>query len=83
MSDILKCKNCDFNCTSEKIFYLHRLECKSKNVIPANNKVNDNEITDYTNLDFQSLKSLAAEKGINTYRMKKAEIINELQRLEG
>jgi hypothetical protein len=50
--------------------------------IPENNEI-ENKITDYAEMDFQSLKSLASEKGINTYRMKKAEIINELQRLEG
>ena len=81
MSDILKCKSCDFSCTSEKIFYLHKLECKNKDVILTENS--ENKITDYTDMDFQSLKSLASEKGINTYKMKKAEIIEALQRLEG
>lgn len=51
-----------------------------------NNESTDNEQIDFDDISFQDLKKYAAEKGINTYKMKKANIIKELealQRLEG
>ena len=35
----------------------------------------------FEEMDFHELKKLASEKGINTYKMKKEEIINKLKEL--
>lgn len=67
------CKNCGVEITSEKIWYIHQKQCNVKQL----------EKADYSFLDFQELKSLAKEKGISTYKLKKVDIIEKLQELEG
>lgn len=39
--------------------------------------------TDYNSLSWPELKQMAKEKGINTYEMKKEEVISALKALEG
>ncbi len=38
--------------------------------------------TDYKTMDYKDIKSLATDKGINTFKMKKEDIINALVQLE-
>ncbi|SHK42202.1 Rho termination factor N-terminal domain-containing protein [Desulforamulus aeronauticus] len=37
---------------------------------------------DYKSMDYKDLKALATEKGINTYKMKKEDIVEALVQLE-
>ncbi|MDK2800571.1 MAG: hypothetical protein PWQ70_2190 [Clostridiales bacterium] len=50
-----------------------------------NNKKDIKEDTnnDYENMNYTELKSIASEKGINTYKLKKEDIIAALQEMEG
>jgi hypothetical protein len=43
----------------------------------------ENKKIDYNSLSWQELKQLASDKGVNTYGMKKDEIIKTLQEMEG
>lgn len=69
--DILKCKFCGVEITSEKIWRLHQKECKEKNV-------------DYDSMTFQELKALATERGMKYFRStSKKELIELCKKGEG
>lgn len=67
------CENCGISITSEKIWKIHKSYCEE---IPVKK-------VDYESMEWQDLKKFASEKGINTYGMKKPDVIKELQQLEG
>jgi len=79
MDNILKCKNCDFSCTSEKIFWLHLTECKAEK---SEDKAKS-EKKDFNSLNWNDLRKYAVSKGIEIIGLKKEEIIEKLQTLEG
>ena len=71
------CSICNINISSEKIYYLHKQRCKQKQ---QNDK--QEQPKGYNSFSWPELKQLASDKGINTYSMKKEEVINALKDLE-